>query len=209
LYAQYFPSSKTIAMNSLWMERAIEEFKRRQDVLADFAHPDMYECNIHLIAGIDKVLHELMHSFTNHILQFEAQQKLQSTTLPEGGGGLTIEPFDITPAEIGTRFNKSDGKSVIGDMGCEFQELLFGNSLRLKFHYVSAWTPVAIYFEKCVLEVVKNRAFRHNHNFTDTVDEKKFLIAIRQSFQTYLTNQTATNAVALYNSFKVDTNHFD
>jgi len=122
------------------MNRAIEVFSSKTpDESGNYQDIANFECNAHIVLVADKVIHELMHSFTSKILDFEAKEKNRMLS-------HQFSPYELTPTNIGLRFK--DSGSVKGDMGYGFQGLLLGNGLTMKFLYQTwNWTFTSMCFE--------------------------------------------------------------
>lgn len=212
-YGQYVPNRKRILMNEDWMTRANIAFQdiTALDQVENAADVLRQECELHVVGGFAKVLHELMHSFTAKILEYEAAVKVklaEAATTPSTANTTTsaeeIVPFTVTPTKVGIRF-KIEPQGVIGDMGCALPDLLFGHGLRFKFRYEpTIWTPLSIYFERCTVVTKDSTVQRKTFSFPNRVNEFNLVRRIILAFRNYCTTATPETSADLYNSFHVD-----
>jgi hypothetical protein len=189
----------------------------------------LIELNLHLVTALDKLVHEFMHTFTEKILDWERAQsgrRDRFTRTPVKVGVKSLLVQKSTTSSSSSSSTAASRKDVEGDMGYGFQDELFGNSLRLKMEYklspAVGWIAKGAFFESGVIQDVpatttslptpkkkqaitkQKRAVISYRDFLDPTDMFLYIAGIRMAIENYHTTPNAVNAVAMYDSFRVN-----
>jgi hypothetical protein len=135
-----------ILMNNEWMERALKNWHDMIRLRKNIDFDDCGSLDLHLFVAFDKVLHEIAHTFTEEILEYEREIRAQKNE------SLATKRIIMTPNKVGTKKSFEEGIDLMGDMGYGLQERLFGHNLRLKLGCTGTWIAKSIYFERSILE---------------------------------------------------------
>jgi hypothetical protein len=192
------------------------------------------ELNLHLVVALDKLVHEFMHTFTEKILYWERASdggcgdRFTRTPVKVGVKNVLVQKSTTSSSSSSTA---ASGKDVEGDMGYGFQEELFGNSLRLKMDYQNSpavgWVAREVFFVSGVIQDVpatttslptakkkqavtqQEKAVISYRSFIEPMDMILYIRGIRMAIDNYHATPNAANAVAMYDSFRVNLSQCD